>query len=481
MGKLAIATATATATASMEKQVIKLGCRVLLFPYPYVGHTTPMFNLGNALYSKGFSITVIQTRLNSSDQTTFPNFTFHYIEEALWSQEALASVPDPWEAVTLLNKSFPLPFRDSLSQILEDASKDIEPVACLISDPLWDFAGTIADELNLPRLALRTGGLLAFVLYDSVPLLRQKGYYPIQESEQEEAVSEIPPLKVKDLPPEAIHDTLAVVVKEAKTYRLGYICNTFKELEGSFLDLFGRSLPGTPIFPIGPLHKYPSTYMGEKLDEEHSSITWLNTQAPNSVLYVSFGTIAAISKEQFLEVAWGLAKSQQPFLWVVRPKMINGLVKDDNDIFPNGFLETVSGRGYTVTWAPQLEVLAHPSVGGFWTHCGWNSTIESICQGVPMICLPFFGDQKMNARHVSDILRIGLHLEKGIERQNIERAIRRLMLGKEGEEMRERVAALKEEAQSCLMEGGSSFKALDQLTNHILSFCSAEIPKKHRR
>lgn len=279
---------------------------------------------------------------------------------------------------------------------------------------------------------------------------------------------EVPPLKVKDLPPEANHDGIAALVKESKSYRLGVICNTFEELEGSVLDQFGRSLPRTPIFPIGPLHKYSPTNMGGKLNQEHSTITWLNTQAPKSVLYVSFGTVVAISKEQFLEVAWGLAESKQPFLWVVRPKLISGL-DTDNEAFPKDFLETVSGRGYIVAWAPQREVLAHPSVGGFWTHSGWNSTIESICEGVPMIC-----HQKMNARYVSEVLKIGLLLEKELTRQEMTWAISRLMEEKEGEEMRERIAAFKEKAETCLREGGSSWKALDQLTNHILSLCGAE-------
>lgn len=289
---------------------------------------------------------------------------------------------------------------------------------------------------------------------------------------------EIPPLKVKDLPSEASHVALAAVIKEAKSYHLGFIFNTFKELEGSFLDQFSRSLPCIPIYPIGPLHKYSSTCTDRKLNEDHSSmINWLNTQAPNSVLYVSFGTIAAINKEQFAEIAWGLAKSKQPFLWVVRSKLVDGAIVND-DIYPEDFLQTISGRGYIVTWAPQREVLAHPSVGGFWSHCGWNSTIESICEGVPMICLPFFGDQKMNTLHVSDVLRVGLRLEKELERQEIECAIRRLMVEEEGEEMRERIAALKEKAHSCLMEGGSSFKAMDQLTDHILSFLRAEKPRR---
>ncbi|KNA24606.1 hypothetical protein SOVF_013860 [Spinacia oleracea] len=456
----------------MEKQKeSKLCCRVVLFPQPYTGHITPMLNLGNALHSKGFSITVIHTHFNSPDPIEFPNFNFHFIEDVL--SKAKTPLSGSLDTITILNKNCLESFQNCLSQILEDAFKDKEPVACLISDPLWEFAGVVADQLNLPRLALRTGGLLASVLYESLPLLQEKGYFPLQDTQKEEPVLEVPPLKVKDLPPEVHHDVLLSMVKETKNNCQGIICNTFKELEGSILDRVRGNFLATPIFLIGPLHKISPTSTCRKVTQDQSSITWLNKQAPNSVLYVSFGTLAAISKEQFLEVAWGLAKSQQPFLWVTRPRLINGSEKND-DLFPEDFLEIVNRRGHIVSWAPQQQVLAHPAIGGFWTHCGWNSTIESICEGVPMICLPFFGDQKMNARHISDVLKIGLQLEKELERQEIDRVIRRLMVEKEGQEMRERITALKEKAECCLMKGESSYESFDRLISHILSFCGVE-------
>lgn len=355
---------------------------------------------------------------------------------------------------------------------MKDASEGNEPVACLILDPLWPFAATIADEFNLPRMALRTGGILASILYDALPLLRGKGYFPLQDARQEDPVPEVPPLKVKDLTSEAHHDSLVAMVNEIKRCTEGMICNTFKELEGSSLDRVHQIVSPIPVFPIGPLHKYSPNYDSSVATHDQSYLAWLNTQAPNSVLYVSFGTLAAISKEQLLEVAWGLAKSEQPFLWVVRSNLTEGL--ENNDSLPEDFLRTVAGRGHIIQWAPQREVLAHPAVGGFWTHCGWNSTLESISEGVPMICFPFFGDQRTNARQVSETWRIGLQLEKGLERQETERTIRRLMVEKEGEEMRERAAALKEKAEQCIRDGGSSYESLDRLVSHILSFCRAE-------
>uniref|UniRef100_A0A7C8YCU5 Uncharacterized protein n=1 Tax=Opuntia streptacantha TaxID=393608 RepID=A0A7C8YCU5_OPUST len=450
----------------MKNPDTKLGCRVVLFPQPFLGHLTPMLHLGYALCSKGFSVTIIQTRFNAPDPAQFPNFTFHYIEDALSKSESPPS--DTWQILQSLNTSCVDPLRVALARLLEDASKSKEPIGCLITEPMWEFAGTVADEFNLPKMALRPGGLLALLVYDSLPLLREKGYFLIPDTGLEEPVLEIPPLKVKDLPSQQ-HELLEKLGTETKSYSQGIICNTFKELEGSTLDRVREKLHNTPIFPIGPLHKYSPSY--STFEPDPSCMSWLNSQAPNSVLYVSFGTLAAISKELFVEIAWGLVKSKQPFLWVVRKKMVNG----SENAFPSEFLEVVAaGKGHVVTWAPQEQVLAHVAIGGFWTHCGWNSTMESICEGVPMICLPLFADQTINVRVITDILGVGLQLEKGPRRDEIEMAIRTLMVEEKGRQMRQSAAVLKEKAKICLREGGSSHESLNKLTAHILSFANAK-------
>lgn len=121
-------------------------------------------------------------------------------------------------------------------------------------------------------------------------------------------------------------------------------------------------------------------------------------------------------------------------------------------------------------WAPQKEVLAHKAVGGFWSHCGWNSTLESICQGVPVICWPCFGDQKVNARYLSTVWGIGLELEHEADRGEIERAVKRLLVDEEGKEIRRRAIELKERTEVSTREVGSSFNSLNALVEHILSF-----------
>ncbi|KAJ9160236.1 hypothetical protein P3X46_025657 [Hevea brasiliensis] len=443
------------------------GVTLLLFPLPLQGHINPMLQLANILYSKGFSIIIIHTKFNSPNPSKYPHFTFRSIPDGLFEHET--STADVVHLVTLLNIKCIRSFHDSLIKLLLDVKE--EPIACLITDADWYFTQAVADSMKLPRLVLRTSNISSFLVYAALPLLLEKGYIPIKDSQLEEPVPELPPLKVKDLPGvktrdvEDFYHLLAELVNETKASS-GLIWNSFEDLEQVELSALCKDFP-IPIFTIGPFHKYFPATSSSLLTQDKSCISWLDKKAPNSVLYVSFGSIADINEAEFLEIAWGLANSNQPFLWVVRPGLVLG--SEWIEPLPHGFLEKLGGRGCIVKWAPQQEVLAHPAIGGFWTHNGWNSTLEGICEGVPMICHPIFGDQRINARYVADIWRIGLHLEYKLERGVIERAIKRLLVEAEGQEMRKRIMTLKEKVEHCLKQGGSSYESLERLTSYILS------------
>ncbi|XP_021814937.1 UDP-glycosyltransferase 76B1-like [Prunus avium] len=447
------------------------GLRLILFPMPLQGHLNPMLELANLLHHKGFSITIIHTQFNSLNPSTYPHFTFHSIPVAL--SQAEASTSDILAFISLLNVKCSEPFRECLARLLSDNQ---EPVACLISDLLFHFTQPVAESLKLPRILLRTSAAFSFVAYAAFPLLLEKGYLPIQDSQLEEPVIELPPLKVKDLPvlktmePEKYYELVSGLKKETEASD-GIIFNTFEDLEGNSLATIRQEF-NIPIFPIGPFHKcFPaassSSSSSSLLSQDQSCIPWLNSQAPKSVIYVSFGSIAAISEAQFLEMAWGLANSNQPFLWVIRPGLVHG--SEWLEPLPSGFLEALNGRAHIVKWAPQKEVLAHPAVGVFWTHNGWNSTLESICEGVPMICMPCLSDQMANARCVSDVWKVGLQLEHRMKRGEIETTVRKIMVEKEGEEIRERIFKLMDKANVCIKQGGSSYQSLEALVKHILS------------
>jgi UDP:flavonoid glycosyltransferase YjiC (YdhE family) len=245
----------------------------------------------------------------------------------------------------------------------------------------------------------------------------------------------------------------------------GLVINTFEALETAELDRIRREVDVAVVLAVGPLHKLSTRGTGSSLlQQDRSCIEWLDRQAAESVLYVSFGSLASMDSGELWEVAWGLANSGQPFLWVVRPDLVRG---SDGTGLPEGFDRAVDGRGKVIPWAPQQEVLAHPAVGGFWTHNGWNSTLESITEGLPMICRPQFADQMMNTRYVETEWSVGFELEGELERNKIEEAIRNLM--SHGDVVRESARELKKKVATCLESGGSSVLAIDKLIDYISS------------
>ncbi|KAI4303408.1 hypothetical protein MLD38_039043 [Melastoma candidum] len=276
------------------------------------------------------------------------------------------------------------------------------------------------------------------------------------------------------------------VLHHTKRYPLaqGILENSFEELEpGPLKYLLGDNPSLPPVYPVGPLVNMepPSSADNGKSSE---CLKWLDEQPHGSVLYVSFGSGGTLSTEQMDELAHGLEMSGQRFLWVVRSPndtvanatyfSVNNGQREPLEFLPSGFLERTKERGLVVaSWAPQAQVLAHGSTGGFLTHCGWNSTLESVVNGVPLIAWPLYAEQKMNAamltRDIKVALRAGAEGESGVVRRGeIERAVRGLMEGEEGKVVRNRMKDLKHAASKVLSEDGSSTKALAQVVRRLL-------------
>lgn len=278
------------------------------------------------------------------------------------------------------------------------------------------------------------------------------------------------PLRYKDLPTASMGSLenllqLVVVVCNIRTSS-AIIWNTMDWLEySSFTQL--QELYNVPFFTLGPMHKMALAKPSDLfIKDDNTCIEWLEKQAANSVIYVSLGSIARMDQKELTEMAWGLANSDQPFLWVIRPDLDCG----SDEHLPEGFQELTGDRGCIVKWAPQKDVLAHPAIGGFLSHCGWNSTLESVSEGVPMICKPYFVDQKVNARYLTHEWGIGIELDEVMQRTDIAKAIRRILVEEEGSRMRQKVSALKEQIKHCIKEGGSSYNSLDKLVQFISSF-----------
>nr|XP_043629716.1 UDP-glycosyltransferase 76B1-like [Erigeron canadensis] len=445
--------------------------RVILFPLPYQGHLTPMFRLAYILHTQGFKITIIHPQQFSPNQSNYPHFTFKSISDGFSDiQSYMPEQPDASFFINYLNNNCINSFRDCLAELLADHNEP--PVACLITDAEYYLAQDVANSLKVPRLVFWPCTIVAVLVYRDLSFFYDKGYFNLtrKDPEFETRVPKYPALKIKDIVkiatnPKDLGEFQTNVVKQIKASS-GIIWNSFIQPEEPILENLRQDF-SVPIFTLGPLQMYFPASISNLLEQDRSFFSWLDAQAPKSVIYVSFGSIARISQSEFQEVAHGLANTGFPFLWVVRPGMVKG--SEWLEWLPENFLEKVAGKGRIVKWCPQDEVLAHPATGCFWTHSGWNSTLESICIGVPMICSPCVVGQPIVARYVCDVWKIGILLENGLERMSIERAIKRVMLDKEGEGMRQRISRLKEEVTISFKEGGSSHMSLKSLIYYISS------------
>ncbi|KAL5546342.1 hypothetical protein UlMin_006029 [Ulmus minor] len=256
----------------------------------------------------------------------------------------------------------------------------------------------------------------------------------------------------------------------------GNLYNTSRVMERPSMDLLARILPNKKHWAIGPFN--PVTLLENKASNgRHFCLEWLDKQEPNSVIFVSFGTTTAFTDEQIEELAFGLEISEQKFIWVVRDAD-KGDVFDEEEVrkvkLPKGYQERVESRGVVVRdWAPQLEILSHSSTGGFLSHCGWNSCMESITMGVPIGAWPMHSDQPRNTVLVAKLLRVGIVVREWERRNEIAKAAvvsdgaKRLMASEEGAEMRKRAAELGGAVRRSMASGGVSRAELDSFVAHL--------------
>lgn len=229
-----------------------------------------------------------------------------------------------------------------------------------------------------------------------------------------------------------------------------------------------------PVETVGPT--IPSFYLNKSIKDDryysfnlyrpntHACIDWQNLKETGSVVYVSFGSAASLNTEQMTEMAWTLKQSNRNFLWVVKATEERKL--------PSNFVEETENKGLVVTWCPQLEVLAHHAVGCFITHCGWNSTMEALSYGVPMVGMPQLLDQMTNAHFVEQVwgvvVKPMIH-EKGLAmREEIDRSIGKVMNGEGSKEIKKNSKRWKELAKEAVDENGSSDKYIDDIIYQLV-------------
>ncbi|CAK9309184.1 unnamed protein product [Citrullus colocynthis] len=465
-------------------------------PFPAQGHVIPMLHLAKLLHHRGFHITFVHTEYNhrrilrSRGPDSFDHlldFQFKTIPDGLPYSDANSTqdIPALCESIT---KNCLTPLCDLISQLNLNASTSIAipQVSCVVSDVGMFFSVLAANQFKIPYALFFTASACAYLGFSQYPKLMKQGLVPLKDAsyltngyleKTVEWTKGMENIRLRDLPSflrttnpnDIILNFVIQFLKRCKEAS-AIVLNTYDVLEEDVLETLSSFNP--LLCTIGPLHMMVKQIEDEKVRaigsnlwaEESECIDWLNSNEPNSVVYVNFGSITVMTSEQLIEFAWGLANSNKPFLWIIRPD----LVVEDSAILPAEFVTQTKERSMLSSWCCQEQVLNHPSVGGFLTHSGWNSTIESICAGVPMISWPFFADQQTNCRYCCTEWGIGMEIDNNVKRNEIEEFVRELMDGEKGKKMKEKVIDLKNKAEEVYKPGGCAWKQLDKLIDEVL-------------
>ncbi|XP_021776510.1 7-deoxyloganetin glucosyltransferase-like [Chenopodium quinoa] len=472
---------------------------VVCVPVPFQGHINPMFKLANLLHSRGIYITMVLTEFNVARLASSSSTESHFLEG--FNDFSIEVIPDglpPDNKRSVFNLhevcySFQavqgepkMAIRSLLMRLLE--SPDTPPITSVISDSMMNFVPEVCIELGIPLLHFFTTsacGMLGYMQYDE---LVKRGDFPLKDESYltngylDTSIEWVPGLikeaRMKHLPTflrttdpnEIIFNYLAESARNAKV-AAGLILNTFDDLESEVLKEIGKVI--TNIYTIGPLPKLTQQANEQELlplsgslwKEDDNCLEWLDKRSPKSVIYVNFGSIAVLTPEQLKEFAWGLANSKHPFLWIIRSDLVIG---ESNIITEDCYREEIKDRGLISSWCLQEKVLQHPSIAVFLTHCGWNSTLESIGEGVPMICWPFIGEQQMNSLYAGQEWRVGVEMEEGsVQREGVEGLVRDMMEGEKGKELKGKAMEWKKKTDEATKPGGSSYNNFNKLVRNL--------------
>ncbi|KAF8031879.1 hypothetical protein BT93_D0943 [Corymbia citriodora subsp. variegata] len=467
-------------------------------PIPAQSHISAMLKLAKLLHHKGFHISFVNNefnhrRLARARGLEFTNgmlsdFQFLTIPDGLppSDEDAVQDVPMLCGSA----KNYMVgPFGDLVLSLGSNPS--VPPVTCIVSDGFMTFTTSpVASKFGLPLIHLFTIPGCALMAGKQLRALGENGLAPLTDESQlmngygNTPIDWIPGMKnmrLRDMPhffrisgsDDALLNFMADTCHKTND-ATATIVHTFEALEPDVLHALSSMIPR--IYVVGPLHlminritrekSFASKHIECNLLEEHDEcLHWLDSKEPKSVIYLNFGSIASMTHQQLVEFAMGLANSNQCFLWVLRQDSVNG----DATILPEEFVEKTREKGFLSGWCPQEKVLDHPSIGGFLTHCGWNSTIESLSAGVPMLCWPCFGDQPTNCKYICDDWGVGLEMDGNVKRDEVERLVRELMEGEVGKKMRRRAMEWKKMAEEATGEKGSSSMNLDKLLDEVLS------------
>ncbi|GLJ36960.1 hypothetical protein SUGI_0747890 [Cryptomeria japonica] len=457
----------------------------LAIPYPLESHSYAMADLCIKLASRGITITFVYTEALCHCNTYIADIAQKNGLD-IRSAEISDGLTSDFDR-SLYNESFLQSVLNSMIEpvqqlILTVNTKD-RPISCIIADSFLPWAVLIAKMLTVPLVTLWTQSTVLYSLYYHSEMLIDNGHFPSKGQETHNCIDYIPGVPTmhqRDLPSflqakNMSEFMLHVIFLSMQSNREAdwILANSVYELETEPVEYSLHS--ATPLYTVGPL--LPSEYLSNHPPLKFDFTKWLDSKAANSVLYISFGGAARVSKAQIDEIAMGLLESKIAFIWTLPPQTMCSY-DSLTEILPHGYLEQIedNGIGHVVpNWSHHLHytVLSHRSIGGFVSNCDWNSVLQSLCMGVPLLGFPLYADQYTNCKLISDVMNIGLKIEHGgingalVERMQIARKVKALINGKEGRKARKKIKRLKHVARKAGGQGVSSHKNFDNFVEEL--------------
>ncbi|KAK7319902.1 hypothetical protein RJT34_04630 [Clitoria ternatea] len=463
---------------------------IFFFPLMAHGHMIPMIDMAKLFATKDVKVTIITTPLNvpfiskaieiskthQSKEINIQTINFPTESGLPEGCEHVDSISSPELRSIFIKKTTKLlqkPFEELLLQ---------QHPNCVVADVFFPWATNSTAKFGIPRLIFHGCSFFSLCANEVMRL-----HEPYNNTSSDSELFVLP-----DLPGEIKMTRLQVAnfskngtevdkfweeVRESEATSYGVVVNSFYELEPAYADYY-RNVLGRRAWHIGPLslcnrEKEQKAYRGKEASiDEHECLKWLDMKNVNSVVYVCFGSMASFPGSQLGEIAMGLEASKQQFIWVISKGK-----EDGEEWLPEGFEKRMEGKGLIIRgWAPQTLILEHEAIGAFVTHCGWNSTLEGVSVGVPMITWPLGAEQFYNEKLVTEVLKIGVPVGVkkwgdieggGIKWDAIEKAVKMVMIEENAEEMRNKAFELARMAKQALEDGASSHLSLNALIQEL--------------
>ncbi|KAF8739378.1 hypothetical protein HU200_013862 [Digitaria exilis] len=479
---------------------------VVVVPYPGSGNINPALQIAKLLHSHGVYVTFVNTEHNhrrfqdtegAAAVQGRDGFRFEAIPDGL--SEAERGKQDYGRGLAVSTSTLcAAPFRRVIERL--NGTPGVPRVTCVLPTMLMSFALGVARELGIPTMAFWTGSAAALMTHMMLRDLQDRGYVPLKDESyltngylDKTVIDWIP-----GMPPISLGDFSSFLrTTDPNDFGLRFneseannctkagalILNTFDALEADVLAALRAQYPR--IYTIGPQGSLLRHTLDDRATNDSSStglslwkqnaecLAWLDMQEQRSVVYVNFGSHTVLSPEQLAEFAWGLAASGHSFLWSIRDNLVCGGGGGGVAMLLLSFTDEMAGRCHLTSWCPQEQVLRHPAVGCFVTHSGWNSTCESVAAGVPMVCWPGFADQYTNCKYACDVWGVGVRLDAEVRREQVSEHVREVMAS---EEMRRSASKWKEEAETAVSPGGSSFENLMSMVRALSAYVVIKRP-----